>query len=163
MHGRMSLLVVVSLSLLALPAVGQEEGGNVGMIHCLKVQPSAQVRLEEALKKHVDWHRTQKDTWAWNTWTVVTGPDSDQICTGTFGHKWEDFDNPSVSPEADNADAMATWGPSSPATRRASGSSCPSSAAPLTSRPPCPRSSSTPSAAGWMTSSAPCSESSTRP
>jgi len=41
----------------------------------------------------------------------MTGDDTDRVCTGTFGHKWEDFDAPSVSPEADHADALATIAP----------------------------------------------------
>jgi hypothetical protein len=108
MRRSISLSVVVSLALLALPAVGQEDGGNVVVIHCLDAQPGAQMKLEEGLKKHMDWHRSQKDTWTWNTWTVMTGPNADRICTATGGHKWEDFDNLAVSPEADHADAMAT-------------------------------------------------------
>jgi hypothetical protein len=107
----LSAAVSLSLSLLALPAIGQEDGGNVVVIHCLDAQPGAQMKLEEGMKKHVEWHQKQKDTWSWYTWTVLTGPDTDQLCTGTFGHKWEDFDKPAVSPEADRADAMATIAP----------------------------------------------------
>jgi hypothetical protein len=111
MRRSISLSVVLSLSVLALPAVAQEEGGNVVMVHCVDAQPGMQTRLEEGLKKHRDWHQKQKDTWSWFTWTVLTGPETDRYCTGTFGHKWEDFDNPAVSPEADHADAMATIAP----------------------------------------------------
>jgi hypothetical protein len=111
MRKTVSLSVVASLSLLALPAAAQDDGGNVVMIHCLDVQPGNQTRFEEGVKKHMDWHRKQKDTWSWASWTVMTGDDTDRVCTGTFGHKWEDFDTPSVSPEADHADAMANIAP----------------------------------------------------
>jgi hypothetical protein len=105
------LCVLASLSLLALPAVGQDDGGNVAAIHCWDVQPGAEARFEEGLTKHIDWHRKQNDTWTWTVWTVMTGPNTGRYCAGTFGHKWEDFDNPSVSPEADHADAQATFFP----------------------------------------------------
>jgi len=59
MRKTVSLPVVLSLSLSALPAVAQDDGGNVVMIHCLDVQPGNQTRFEEGVKKHMDWHRKQ--------------------------------------------------------------------------------------------------------
>jgi hypothetical protein len=108
MRRTVSLSVAMSLSLLALPAVGQDEGANVAAIYCSEVQPGQQARFEEGVKKHVDWHRKQNDTWTWNAWSVETGPDTGNYCAGTFGHKWEDFDKPAVSEEADMADYSAT-------------------------------------------------------
>ena len=105
------LCVLASLSLLALPAVGQDDGGNVAEIHCLDVQLGAEAKFEDAWKKHIDWHREQGDTWTWNAWNIMTGPNSGSYCAGTFGHKWEDFDNPAVSREADEADVQATFWP----------------------------------------------------
>jgi len=101
-----SLPVMASLSLLALPAVGQDDGGNVVRIDCVDVQRGAQTRFEDGVKKHMDWHRKQKDTWGWAVWTVLTGPQTGRFCAGTFGHKWEDFDKPAVSMEADDADVQ---------------------------------------------------------
>lgn len=110
---RRTLVFVVAMSLgaLALPAAAQEDGGPVGAVMCFDVQPGAEARFEEALKKHVDWHREQKDTWSWTSWTVMTGPDTGQYCGGTFGHKWEDFDSPAVDGAADEADMRATFLP----------------------------------------------------
>jgi len=105
------LCVLASLSLLALPAVGQDDGGNVAAIHCFDAQPGAEARFEEGLKKHTDWHRKQNDTWTWTTWTVMTGPNTGRYCAGTFGHKWEDFDKPGAPPEPDMADMRATFLP----------------------------------------------------
>jgi len=103
--------VVVSLAGLALPAIGQEARGNIVAIHCADPLPGAMTRLEEGFKKHAAWHRAQKDTWTWASWIVMTGPDTDRLCTGTFDHKWEDFDKPFVSPQADRADAMINIAP----------------------------------------------------
>lgn len=112
MRKSLAVSVVVSLSGLALPALGQEGRGTVVVIHCLDPQPGAGTRLEEGMKRHIDWHRRQKDSWTWATWTVMTGPESDRLCTGSFDHKWEDFDKPSVSPQADAADAALNLSPS---------------------------------------------------
>jgi hypothetical protein len=111
MKKSVSLCFVVSLSALALPAVGQDAGGNVVAIHCVDSLPGGTSRLEAGFKKHMDWHRQQKDTWTWASWMVMTGPNSDRLCTGSFGHKWEDFDKPGVPPEADHADATLNIAP----------------------------------------------------
>lgn len=111
MRGTISRLGVASLSLLVLPTVGRADGGDVVMIHCVDVQPGAQARFEEGVKRHMDWHRKQKDTWSWASWTVLTGPDAGRHCSGTFDHKWEDFDKPAVSMQADEADVMVSFGP----------------------------------------------------
>jgi hypothetical protein len=109
MRRTISLPVVASLSLLALPAVGRADGGNVVMIHCVDVQQGAQAQFEQGVKKHMNWHRTQKDTWSWLGWTVLSGPDSGRHCFGSFDHKWEDFDKPAVSMQADEADVMVNF------------------------------------------------------
>jgi hypothetical protein len=111
MRATVSLSVVMSLSLLALPAVGQDAGGNVVQIYCFDVQPDQQARFEDGVKKHLDWHRKQHDTWTWVAWTVETGPETGRYCAGTFDHKWEDFDKPGVPEAPDMADMEATFLP----------------------------------------------------
>ena len=106
MRGKIAVSVVASLASLALPALGQEARGTVVAIHCLDPLPGAASRLEEGMKRHLDWHRRQKDTWTWVSWAVLTGPQTGRLCVGTFDHKWEDFDKPGVSPQADQADAQ---------------------------------------------------------
>jgi hypothetical protein len=108
---RGALLSAMLLPMLVLPTFAQDEGANIGQIYCFSAQPGVEAGLEDALKKHVDWHRKQKDTWTWNAWEVMTGPDTGRLCGGTFGHKWEDFDKPAVSEEADMADMQATFLP----------------------------------------------------
>lgn len=104
-------LALVSMLLLALPVIAQDEGGNIAAVHCFKVQPGAGAKFEEGVKKHLDWHREQNDPWTWLSWQVLTGPDSGTYCAGSFGHNWEDFDNPGVPEDADLADVAATFGP----------------------------------------------------
>ena len=111
MRGIGVFLAVVSVLLLAMPAVAQDDGGNIVAVHCFKVQPGAGAKFEEGTKKHMIWHREQNDPWTWLVWQVITGPDSGTYCAGSFGHNWEDFDNPGVPEDADLADVAATFGP----------------------------------------------------
>ncbi len=92
--------VVVSMLLLAVPAVAQDKGGNIVAVHCNIVQPGAAAKYEEGFMKHMDWHGKQNDPWTLLVWQVITGPDSGTYCSGSFGHNWEDFDNPRLSADA---------------------------------------------------------------
>ena len=107
----LSLSIVVCLSLLALPAVAQDAGGNVAEIHCADVKDGGQEKFEAGLKTHMSWHGEQKGSWSWVVWSAMTGPDTGRFCVGSFGHKWEDFDAPDISAEADGANVMTTFGP----------------------------------------------------
>jgi hypothetical protein len=49
--------------------------------------------FEQGIKRHLAWRQAHHDTWAWQTWEVVTGKDTGSYITGTFGHRWEDFDD----------------------------------------------------------------------
>ncbi len=98
-------LVVVSVLLLALPVLAQEEEGTIARIIFFRAKPGMQQQLEEGLKKHMAWHKAQNDPWAWAVWSYVSGEETGMYGGGTFGHKWEDFDNQSVDEEADEADA----------------------------------------------------------
>ena len=69
-------LAVVSVLLLAVPVVAQDDGGNIVAVHCNKVQPGTEAKYEEGVKKHMDWHGAQNDPWTWLAWQVITGTDS---------------------------------------------------------------------------------------
>lgn len=104
-------LVVVSVALLALPAWAQDEAGPVGRIYVLTPKTDMGDKLEQGIKKHRAWHRQQNDTWSWLTWEVVTGKNIGRLVTGTFGHHWDEFDNPGVDPKADDADVAINIAP----------------------------------------------------
>jgi hypothetical protein len=111
MHMTRVFLTLVSVLLLALPVVAQEDSGNVAEVVCFKVQPGKSTQFEEGVKKHLVWHREQNDPWTWLAWEVITGEDTGTYCWGSFGHNWEDFDNPGVPEDAGLADVAATFGP----------------------------------------------------
>ena len=47
---------------------------------------------EQGTKKYILWLKENHDKFAWYTWQVVTGKDTGSYVVGTFGHRWEDFD-----------------------------------------------------------------------
>ena len=100
-----NFLVVLSLLLLALPVLAQEEEGTIARIVFFRAKPGMQQQLEEGLKKHMAWHKAQNDPWAWGVWSYLSGEETGMYGAGTFGHKWEDFDNSPVDRAADRADA----------------------------------------------------------
>lgn len=85
-------VVAVSLGAFGRPATADEKPGTAMEIIVIAAKPGMAVKLEEGRKKHADWHRRQNDTWAWEVWQVLTGPDSGNYVAGTFGHHWKDFD-----------------------------------------------------------------------
>lgn len=93
----------------ALPALAQP--ANVAEINFQTPKPGQATQYEAARKKHNGWHKGQSDTWPWLTWQVVSGPDSGQYVTGTFGHAWKDFDTRATMNDADQAEFGKTVGP----------------------------------------------------
>ncbi len=100
------------LFLLALPAAGQMQPGTVARIYVNKVRPGAQQQYEQGRKKHMAWHRSQNDAWAWQTWEVMTGENAGSYVVGTFNHNWKDFDGREQFEDADATDAAANMGSS---------------------------------------------------
>ncbi len=100
-------LVVLSLLLLALPVLAQDEPGNLSRAFFVKPKPGMEQQFEAAYKQHIAWHRQQSDTWAWHTWQYETGDRFGQYAVWTAGHHWEDFDAHAEFSAADTADYMA--------------------------------------------------------
>ncbi|MDA2912717.1 hypothetical protein MYX77_01940 [Acidobacteriia bacterium AH_259_A11_L15] len=82
----------------------------VARVYFVKPKMGMAPQFEEAYREHIAWHRAQGDSWTWNTWQIQTGERFGQYMVGTFGHKWSDFDNPSVSLAEDEAHFYATAG-----------------------------------------------------
>jgi len=85
-------LALVSVLLLALPAVAQEEPGVISQVYVVKPKAGMTQQFEEALKQHRDWLRQQNETWTWRVWQTVAGEDLGQYVIGSSGHRFEDFD-----------------------------------------------------------------------
>jgi hypothetical protein len=95
----------------SVPAAPQEKPGTVTRVFDVAVKSGMTTQYEQARKKHNEFHKKIKDTWAWQTWQVESGERAGTYVTATFGHHWKDFDDWAKNEEADGADVDATMGP----------------------------------------------------
>jgi hypothetical protein len=93
--------------LLALPLLAQEKPGNVAGTWFLKPKPGMRQQFEQALKRHMEWHKQQKDTWTINIAEAVVGNRIGQYMLAGAGHHWKDFDAREKFDQADEADFSA--------------------------------------------------------
>jgi hypothetical protein len=100
-------IVLGFVCLLALPLLAQEKPGTVGVVFMVKPKAGMYQQFEQANKRHMDWHRQQKDTWAVNVWEVVSGEHIGDYGYGSFGHQWKGFDSHAKFDEADTAEYLA--------------------------------------------------------
>ena len=109
---RMKTVVLLAALILLVPAVPAvaEGGGNVAEIHIQTPKPGMGPKYQAGRKKHMGWHKRQKDDWSWTTYEIVTGDRTGSFLTGTFGHDWKDFDAREKMNVADGADAEKTMG-----------------------------------------------------
>jgi hypothetical protein len=89
-----------------------EQSSSVAEINFQQPKPGMTRAYENGRKKHMAWHKAQKDTWSWFTWEVVTGDNTGMYLTGTFKHGWKDFDGREKFDQADTADFDANVGAS---------------------------------------------------
>lgn len=106
-EGRMKrLLLLAVVSLVSALSVAAQTPGPVAKIYYVKVKPGMEAQFEEAYKAHIEWHRSQNDTWVWDAWQFESGTRFGQYAVVTPGHSWADFDARGEMDAADNADAQ---------------------------------------------------------
>jgi hypothetical protein len=110
---QMKIAVSMLASLmLALSASGQQSAaGNLVEVHINKPKPGMEKQYEQARKKHMAWHASQKDTWPWETWEILDGENGGSFVVDTVGHSWKDYDVREKFNDADAADANASFVP----------------------------------------------------
>jgi hypothetical protein len=94
-------LVVFSAAMISVKA--QPSTGLAARIVVIKPKEGMQKQFEEGYKRHLEWHRRNKDSWVWYGWQIIAGSRLGYFMDGTFGHRWENFDA-AVSPAEDAAD-----------------------------------------------------------
>ena len=97
--------------LLAVPLLAQEKPGTVAGVWHVKLKAGMRQQFEQANKRHMEWHRQQKDTWAVDVWETASGQRVGQYGYGSFGHHWKDLDSHAKFDEADMADYYANVAP----------------------------------------------------
>lgn len=105
------LIATVCLAQTAPTAPAQTPNNPVGEIHITMPKPGMTAQYEQARKTHMNFHRAQKDPWSWHTWEIVTGPNTGSYVTGSFGHRWTEFEAREKFAATDRADADRTMVP----------------------------------------------------
>ena len=85
---------------------------NVCRIYFSTPKPGMDQQYEAGRKKHMQFHRAQKDTWTWNTFSIETGDNAGTYVTSSCGHSWKDFDDwEAHMGKADTADGAVNLSP----------------------------------------------------
>jgi hypothetical protein len=93
-------------SLPVISTAAQKPAGTAARIVVIKPKEGLQQQFEQGYRRHLDWHRQNKDPWVWYGWQIISGERVGYFMDGTFGRAWTDFDA-AVSPAADAADNAA--------------------------------------------------------
>jgi hypothetical protein len=89
-----------------------QNASNVCRIYFVKPKPGSEAQLEQGRKKHMQFHKSQNDTWTWTTFAIETGMNAGVYVTSTCGHTWKDFDDwEKRLGKADTADGAANMSP----------------------------------------------------
>jgi hypothetical protein len=72
--------------------INAQNANNVCRIYFSMPKPGATQQYEEGRKKHMQFHRAQKDTWTWRTYAIETGDNAGMYVTSSCNHAWKDFD-----------------------------------------------------------------------
>ncbi len=114
MEKRVFPIVAGLLVLLCGLALAQDKDANIVRVYVMAPKPGMTKQFEEGRKRHMDWHRKQNDTWTWETWETLTGPDTGSYLSVTAPpHSWKDFDDWEAKlGTADTADSQTNMGPS---------------------------------------------------
>ena len=87
---RLTAGAILALGLTLAP--GQLTAQNIAQVWTLKPAPGPVADFEAALKQHIEWRVANGETWNWNTYQIVTGPNQGDYVVRSGGHAWTDFD-----------------------------------------------------------------------
>jgi hypothetical protein len=92
--------------------INAQNANNVCRVYFSMPKPGMSQQYEAGRKKHMQFHRAQKDTWTWNTFAVETGDNAGMYVTSSCGHGWKDFDEwEARMGKADTADGATNLSP----------------------------------------------------
>ena len=72
--------------------INAQNANNVCRIYFSTIKPGMNQQYEAGRKKHMQFHRSQKDTWTWRTYLIETGDNAGTYVSSACGHAWKDFD-----------------------------------------------------------------------
>lgn len=92
-------------------AINAQNENNLCRVYFSMPKADQVQQFEAGRKKHNQFHRSQNDSFAWNTFQVETGDYTGRYVTSTCGHSWKDFDVwENKMGKADAADAAQNFG-----------------------------------------------------
>ena len=100
----------ICCALVASTLVAQTEKGPFARIAYLRPHDGDTVDFEAGYIRHLDYHRSAKETWTWYGWTIWAGERQRWFVYATFGHTAASLDNP-VPPADDERDNIANVTP----------------------------------------------------
>ena len=93
-------------------AINAQNASNLCRIYFVKPKAGSETQLEQGRKKHMQFHKSQNDSWTWATFAIETGMNAGVYVTSTCGHAWKDFDDwEKRMGKADTADAATNMSP----------------------------------------------------
>jgi hypothetical protein len=93
-------------------AINQQNANNYCRVYFVTPKAGQTQQYEAGRKKHVQFHRTQKDTFTYQAYSIETGEGAGNYVYATCNHALKDFDEwEARMGKADTADAAATMDP----------------------------------------------------
>lgn len=108
---RKTMLGIVGAALVAATPVLAQKQPDVCQVSVWTAKAGSEAAWAEGRKKHMEFHKAQKDAFAWLTWEIVNGDRAGGFITGTFDHYWKDYDGRDAFDALDGADMAKTFGP----------------------------------------------------
>ena len=101
---------VFSIFIVATPiaAMAQQKPATVLYSNYVKAKDGMRREYEDAAKRHLEWHRKNKDQWPINVWEIISGERTGQYSYGIGHRQWHDFDTRGDLEQSDMADYYAT-------------------------------------------------------
>jgi len=117
MTQKILLIFLVSILLLSCEDINRTqvtkkpiEYKSAGFLFAYYPKDGMVKEFEAGYKEHLDWHKDNNDPLVWYAWNVVIGDELGLFIDGSFGSRFEDFDN-RVNPAGDRANFTQTTAP----------------------------------------------------
>jgi len=107
---RKTIAALSVCTLLSLSAWAQDKG-NIAEAIVTKPKAGHASQYEAGRKRHMAFHKRQKDTWSWMTYEILSGDNTGSYVTVSPDHHWKDLDGREKFEAADAADVAINLTP----------------------------------------------------
>jgi hypothetical protein len=85
-------VIACVLGLCAAVSLSYAEDATLARIVVIQPKLGKAAEFQAGYKRHLEWHRRNRDPWQWYGWTFVLGDRLGQFMDGTFGHTSSELD-----------------------------------------------------------------------